>query len=420
MNTPARANSKGFVIALLLSVAAGMKFEWIRHNDIVSEMRTSHIAHQSSNDGYIHVAWQESYSGERRFRYSQIDTKGSMDIKHRIYENNKTRGFESIALQVSDSGKHVLAAFFMCYNGPLLFELNRPPADCAQLYFIESVDGGNTWTKPLQISDGKDFIPAQSSIALLLEKDTERVYLFHAVKLREDGLFGNRIRVYIREPEDKSFNLVTTLPKIERLVSFEAAFTVDERTATHYTHLFCYADATLHRYHSTDSGKTWNFTAVASGATPFLHNFVAADVRAAQASFYALFRDKSAQKSYVHWTSDNGKTLENMIQTGVSPKPLRDTIVMCGSEKLEEKIVVATHIDYDLQNSYVRVLLPDANNFVDVPRPYNKVEGTPMVNLMVGCGYKGTRRFYITFAFLTRGMKDRIYFASGTLDLATK
>jgi len=411
-------NKQGLLIlGLLYGLAACMTFKWVKTDYYTTQEPLTHITHQSTTDGRMHVMYRyrDSYY---KVIYLIINREGSVRTISTISQYYVELELGSVASQVSDSSERVMFAFFGCYNKPLFHLFGKSPRDCANVYFLESLNGGDKWSSVVQVSASEVYIPPESSISLVLERDTERVYLFHSIKTSEDAELYSRVVAYVREPNEKEFKLVYTFPSLRKLQSFSALVSKNTDDATRYVHLIMTtSDAVLYS-RSNDKAKTWSsFHTIVQGTAPYYYNYVAYDPGAYTDSFYILYKLSDSKKVYVTLTHNHGKTFEKPILVGDSLRQNHDAIGFCGSDYFEESVVVISHIDYDIENSYVKVMIDDKVQLLDLPYPFANIQGIPMVNLMIDCSSRGLREYYITFYMLARGNAERIYFAFGILNL---
>eukprot|EP00826_Nyctotherus_ovalis_P048555 TRINITY_DN5731_c0_g1_i12.p1 TRINITY_DN5731_c0_g1~~TRINITY_DN5731_c0_g1_i12.p1 ORF type:complete len:146 (-),score=16.63 TRINITY_DN5731_c0_g1_i12:244-681(-) len=129
------------------------------------------------------------------------------------------------------------------------------------------------------------------------------------------------------------------------------------------------------------------------------------------------YREKPSNRLHLLWLTNHGDSPWTSSQVGEAPRPSMDAVAVCESEEGRESVVVSSYVDHHERHSYIRVRLNDVGAFQDLPYPFKNITGIPLNNLMVGCAYRGTRRFYITFAILAEANMDQIHIAHGTLDL---
>jgi len=318
-----------------------------------------------------------------------------------------------MAIEISSNARHLLAAFFGCYNERLLHDLEGSVKDCASVYFIESVDGGDRWSTPVQVSESGIYISPGSSISLVLERDTGRVYLFHAMKASESAS-NSQIVVYVREPNERSFKNVSALMNLQNLGPFTALVTGYSSGETLYVHLIMAINGNIVHSRSSSRGRTWSaHTQIAQGITPYNSNYVAYDYGINSRYFELIYRRENDRRVYTTWTGDHGNTFQSPTLVGDSPRPNQETIGVCGSG---ESVAIVSHTDPDPRNIFIKVQIR-GGSFTDLPNPFLNVRGAPIANLMVGCAYRAYGEYYVTFHMLTRADADRKYVAFGILNV---
>jgi len=408
-------NNQGFLILVLLcGLAACKDIKWVKTDFSYTGKTITHMTHQGTSDGTMYVAYEDKLNGLNRIVWKAISKEGNINIKSTLEERNVSRGFEGIATQISNDSKHLLVAFFGCYNERLLHDLEGSVKDCASVYFTESVDGGVRWSTPVQVSESGIYIPPKSSISLVLEGDTGRVYLFHAMKASESAS-NSQIVVYVREPNEKAFKNMNVydLMYLHNLGPFSASVTRDDFRGTRYVHLIMAINGNMVHSRSNDKGRTWSaHTHIAQGITPYNSNYVAYSQYHPE-SFYIIYRKENDRKVYIASTYNQGDSFRQTL-IGDSSRPNQETIGFCGIE-FKGSMAIVSHIDPDPTNIFIKVDT-GAPYLMNLKNPFENVRGAPITNLMIDCAYKGDHKFYITFYILTRAETERMYVAFGILE----
>jgi len=410
-------NNQGFLIlALLCGLAACMSFRWVKTDFNYMGKTITHMTYQSTSDGTMYVAYEDKLNGLNRTVWEAISKEGSITIKSGVDEKDVTRGFVGMVTQISDDAKHLLAAFFGCYNERLLHDLESSVKDCASVYFIESVDGGVRWSTPVRVSESGVYIPPKSSISLILEKDTGTVYLFHEIKA-SPSVYNSQIVLYIREPTEKVFKHMNTFLNVRNLGPFTALTTKGRSDGRRYLHLIMAIDGGMVYYRSDDKGGTWStYRQIVQGITPYYSNYVVYDLEYDAEYFEFIYRTENDRKVYTIWTDNHGNTFRSPTLVGDSPRPNQERIGLCRSPNARDSVVLVSQIDPDPKNIFVKARI-NSYTFVDLPNPFGSVRGAPVVNLMIGCASKGGREYYITFYMSAKAETERMYVAFGILNL---
>lgn len=414
MQTIVSMNNFRLVVVILLSalVTCG-NFIWnpLKFNSV--ELLTQNMGHQASAEGSLYMNWQDR-GGKNRLEVYKMTPEGELKCLNSIPESDTSRGYERPTIQVSTTGKTLYVAYFGCKNGPRLHSHTMAPSDCARVFFIESTDEGNSWTDPMAISPPEDYIPPDSSLSMVLERDTGRLFIFYAKRSEKE--FSSVIVGYAREPGKQTFTALSKLPAINRLSAFSVGQTVDQKTKKRYLHLVYTDYRAIFYSKSENGGLAWSFyQSIYDGISPNPYNFLAIDSMVHPSSLYIEYRDRNKQQVFLAQSKTHGRTFEQPLLLGASTKPSRDALAICGSKEYNESLVVVAHTDTHEELGFVRVMTKDATRFVDIPYPFKKLPENPISNLMVDCAYKGNSQFHITLAMLVGGKKKGIYFAHGTL-----
>jgi len=408
-------NNQGFLILVLLcGLAACESFRWVKTDFSYTGKTITHMTRQATSDGTMYVAYEDKVNGLNRMIWKAISTEGNISIKSTLDERNVSRGFEGMATQISDDGKHLLVAFFGCYNERLLHDLEGSVKDCANVYFTESVDGGDRWSTPIQVSKSGIYIPPKSSVSLALERDTGRVYLLHAMKASESDSYSE-IVVYVREPNEKSFKNMNAFINVPNLGPFTALATTNNIHKIRYVQLIMALNGNLAHTRWNDKENKWSpYSLLFQGMTPYNSNYVIYVPQLNPSFFEILFRRENNRRVYTIWTNDYGETFKSPRLVGDSPRPNQETIGFCGARI--DAVLIVSHTDPDPNYIFIRVMI-SGQPFIDLPNPFVGVRGAPIVNLMTNCASKGDREYYITFYMLTRAETERMYVAFGILNL---
>ena len=406
-------NQRFLILVLLCGLAACMSFRWVYTDFNYTGKTITHMPYQRTSDGTIYAAYEDKVYGLNITIWEAIGKGGNINIKSIVDERNTSRGFAGMAIQISSNARHLLAAFFGCYNERLLHDLEGSVKDCASVYFIESVDGGARWSTPVQVSESRIYIPPRSSISLVLERDTGRVYLFHAIKASESAS-NSQIVVYVREPNERSFKNMNTLVNLQNLGPFTALVTGYGSGGTGYVHLIMAINGNIVHSRSSNRGMTWSaHKQIAQGVTPYNSNYVIYDLEYHRSYFELIYRKENDRRVYSIWTNDHGDSFQSPTLVGDSPRPNQETIGVCGSS---ESVAIVSHTDPDPRNIFIKVQIGNSP-FTDLPNPFAGIRGAPIANLMVGCAYRGYGEYHITFHMLTRADTDRRYVAFGILNV---
>jgi len=407
-------NNQGFLIlCLLCGLAACMRFRWVYTDFSYTGKTITHMSYQGISNGTIYTAYEDKVSGLNRIIWQAIGTEGNISIKSIVDERNTSRGFAGMAIQISDDARRLFAAFFGCYNEHLLHDLEGSVKDCASLYFIESIDGGVRWSTPVQVSESGIYIPPRSSISLVLERDTGRLYLFHAMKASESAS-NSQIVVYVRELYEGSFKNVSALMNLQNLGPFTAVVTRDSYGQTGYVHLIMAINGNLVHSRSGDKGRTWStHKNIAQGITPYNSNYVAYDDELHPEYFKLIYRKENDKRVYITKTINQGNTFESPTLIGDSLRPNQETIGYCATK---QSVTVVSHTDPDPRNIFIKVQIGNMY-FTDLPNPFVGIRGLPIANLMVGCAFRRNSEYHITFYILTGAETERMYVAFGILNI---
>lgn len=407
-------NNKLIIITLLCVIARCANFTWNPLKFTSLKLNIQSIGHQSADDGNLYMTWGDLEDGNNKLLTFKMTPEGVLENIAGTLEKRKDYGFENPVIQTSSSGKSIYVIYLGCKNGPMLHRA-QAPRPCARVFFIESTDEGKTWSVPIPVSGASDYIMPSSSLSMVLERKSGKIFIFFAKK---SGDFAGQIVVVYRDPNTKSFSQRFTLPSIPRLSAFSAGQTINADENKRYLHLIFTDHQAVFYTKSEDEGTSWSFyQTLSSDISPNLYNYLAINSKANSSAIHFLFRGKSSKNLMLGLSTNHGKNFMTPIVVGASTKPLRDAIAICGSEEFEESVIVVAHLDNHEENGFIRVMIRGQTHFVDLPYPFKKLQENPISNLMVDCGYRGSSQFYITFAILVGGNKRGIRFAQGILDI---
>lgn len=411
-------NPHTILILCLLCVSASCYiFKW---NKIFKEnamKRIRHIAHQGDTNGDMHLFWESAENFNKRYSYltaMKATYYSDFDLIGKISRHSEAEGLERASVQVSNNGKSIFIAYLGCTDDVPV--LNRSLDACSHIFTIESNNSGKTWSFPEKLLTGGLRINLDIPIATIRDRELKDTFIFFATRTNEPDMSG--IAVYYRGRDDFDFRQVAALPKMKKVASIGAGLTVNVSDSKRYLHLLVSGDGKIHHLRSFGHGSHWNFHRTYSQAvTTSLYNFVAISTRAQSGRLYVQYREKSSNRLYVSWLANHGDSAWTSSLVGEAPRLSMDAVAACESEEGRTSVVVSSYVDYHERHSYIRVHLNGAGGFQDLPYPFKNVTGVPVNNLMVGCAYRGTHRFYITFAILAEFNMDQIHIAHGTLDL---
>eukprot|EP00826_Nyctotherus_ovalis_P002471 TRINITY_DN10495_c0_g1_i3.p1 TRINITY_DN10495_c0_g1~~TRINITY_DN10495_c0_g1_i3.p1 ORF type:complete len:405 (+),score=53.25 TRINITY_DN10495_c0_g1_i3:84-1298(+) len=393
---------KHFTILILYLLCVSISYAAFTWNKVINEdsqKRIQFIAHQSDTNGNMYMFWEKQNTTGTRQDYLNI-----MKITHDA-EDSEAKGFERTSVQVSSSGRTMFVAYYGCLEGTSA--QNLADSVCGQVFSIDSTDSGKTWTQPKKVATRNVRFNFAVPISTIQDKESGDIFVFFATKTNDP--YTSEIVVYHRRPGERSFELVATLPNMRRLVTIGAGYTIDSTNLKRYLHLFASNYDTVYYTRSVDDGKSWS---------KGLYNFMVIDTKAKSGSLYVQYRSRLTRKLLVSRSRNHGQTFESAMIVGESPRPSRDAIGICGSDADGESLVVSSYVDFRAEDSSINVLFKNKSIFTRIPYPFTKTTGTPMMNLMIDCAYRGSRQFFITAAIFTGLIKDQVYIAHGTLNLA--
>lgn len=403
------------VVSLIWGTALGSSFVWNKTVVIDSFMATKNIPYVSNPEGAMYIFYERYHPNYKLLKTTRIRLEGWHSELGMVYGDNVYKGFKGLAVQGNDDGKSMLAVF--CGQAKAKSADNSTQNHRNKVFFSKSTDGGKNWASAQEVVLENKELNLVFPFSTLYEKNSDCTYAFFAVNTK-DNPFYTEIDIYRNRMGENEFERVGTVPRMPNLVSFKVGLTIDNSRAREYFHVFSSDFDNLYYIRSFDFGKTWsNYTVIARNISTGLYNFVAIDQKARANSLYVQYRDKIKKKLYVLRSRNNGDSFEVPILVGDALRPLRDAIGICGIEE-DESIVVSAHVDYRVQNSYIKLQHRNKDFFVNIPYPFTDLKEVPRANLMVGCAYGDNRKFSIVFGILTEVNDNDKLIAHGILDLS--
>jgi len=200
---------------------------------------------QANEPHYTHILYRKQINATCEDLYHVvIDSKQNVVVKPQLIHKDAELG----VITGTDDGQFI----YVCYSPD--YDENDP----AKIYFIESLDSGKTWTKPIQI--GQNDVKERAYPNILYHQETGRLMVFYFTYLADETV---RISIVTRPKGSSIFSqeryIFSTKNKNYKL---ELAYTKDKNHATtihlQWTNDTNTNEAELLYSKSKDNGITWS------------------------------------------------------------------------------------------------------------------------------------------------------------------
>jgi len=385
-----------FILCLPVLILSG-SIEWKKVDSLFGGIE-SYTMSLISVDGFIHVLSQINTKNlYREIRYTKILQDGTVTSQQTISGNySAVIAAGELSAKISEDGKHLVVAY-NAYRVNIDRECNiRSTDSCMEIFFTESLDGGESWTKPIRMNrpDMNDIVDRLQP-AILLE-DTGRVYLMYSLNYS--------FIISIRQPGAKDFENERTL--IDTHDSGYKYLGQSIENSKRYIHLIWkpYTTAYTVKYMRTsDDGKTWS-TPITLAETDYADLLSPVRVTKEGKIFFQYFKGIDIK---IIWSKDHGNTWEDPIRIG-SDDGNNNALDICGKDNKER--IFSFNVKRLFGSGYLRYLTPGDKNHHDLKYPFHNFKEVESVHLSCIHNQKGQ---YIVFPILKEKDQEPIYFAYG-------
>lgn len=366
------------------------------------------IKAESTSDGVLHIIGQQYNTTFKGFTYHKLYPNGTLTQSF-ISLSPNNHPHPSLSFQVSRDGRQILLAYEGRRNGS-----STKPQYITEVFFIESADGGTSWSQPVKMvrEDMEDSV-YRSKPWLLLEKDTGRVYVGYIYANMHGTIRDNHVMLSIREPGKKTFEAEFIIPGNFCPHSTSLGYTVDKETGKRYLHMFWTVQHEgMHYTHSTDNGKTWRKSIlIGHGSSIKTPPPAAINVDASPCFIYT---QHGAHDLMVAWSSNHGLSMQNQIKV-YSGSAHRNSLTMCGDEG--RGIVVTVDVKHSGAAGYVGFMQVGSKRFVSLPYPFAKMDLYSTTYPEVACAHLGNNQYSIVFV-VENYRRKFTYLVHGTLKVS--
>jgi len=401
-----------FLIALLPILVLSIQFQWdLRlHLDNVEYGRN--FVSQYSLDGVAHFFWIETNKGSLRLLYQALHPNKTLTERKTISTGTHLLKISpTVTAQVSNDGKHVLAAYTGYRVSPETSCDDNSRNSCFEIFFTESINSGKDWDEPIRMNrEDMNDVKHRSYPAMLLEKDTGRVYIGYNTY--------NNLTISIREPGNKKFEMEYMLPNKTFAEGMALGYTIDKKNSIRYIHWFwtTLSYETLYYKYSIDNGKTWtNDMTLLQSVTIKKPPAIAINTEALEGGIHIQYfqkHDTIRQDVRMIWSKDHGKLWEG-------PQVLDETyynansINMCGNK--EQAFIISSNMETMVTPGYIRFVPIQGSNAYDIPYPFNQVDFATSGYSDISCVHIGNEKYLVTHMVLDNEAKS-LYLAHGVFN----
>ena len=281
------------------------------------------------------------------------------------------------------------------------------PTGCNDIFYTESINGGESWTNPILLPKLNMNDPVQRYFpSVIYEKDTGRVYIAYFT------LDNASISISIREPNKSTFEYPLAIPFSvhKNLQKLKIVVTRDKQSSKRYLHIFYSKESSLYYIRSNDGGKTWNPTIELLKNVKFNKRLeIIANIEAAESTIYIQYF-KSPDIRLI-FSKDNGFTWESSFKSGSDNFGL-NSLGICGNK--EKAYVISMNANYKMGNKYIRCNVLYERFFRNLKYPFDRTPGAVQPNIQ--CAYNDKNKYTVA-AILSDSGKGITYFAHSTIPL---
>ena len=369
-------------IILALSLFQPIFAKWSTPLNISSKEYTSThpTMYTDSGSSASHVLWIEDINIEDRLMYSRVFTNKTFTAPIAIEPALSVVHYSIIG---EGNGQHLLVTYAASRRYSRCDEVDKK--GCHQIYFTESFNGGNSWSKPIPMSHN-------ASSTLIDSKFPEIIYISQTKQT---------YIAFIRYNHEKSYVAYTTRNNTENFTSEEIlpltydaeevfiTYTVDSKTKIPKIHM-AYVNEnhdiwTLIYTSSLDNGKSWkspkellNQRSESAKDILFRCSFVANSTMLGDSIFLAF---AYMYKAHLMWSIDDGNTWSKVMP--LSPEKSQPPKLQLCKDPDESSYKI--HYIYTLDSTST------ANRFIfgtlDPHKGPNKNGDSPFTKISPSWGY---------------------------------
>lgn len=407
------------LLGLFCSVATCTDFKWHPVLNVSKGEPLGTPTHQSLPDGSIHIFWGRTVNGTNSLVYQVFLPNATLVTKASVESLFKHHRFHSVSAHVSDDGKHVLVAYVGSIRLPGCDDNLHFP--CEKVYFIESLDGGKTWSDPLALDRGERDYAVHSQPSILLDKGTGRVFISYTAGIKAASSRVYTPRVAVREPGKELFTSVRLSTKIYSSVRTLLGLTVDRTSSKRYLHVVAetrtsgyYGLETLYT-RSKDNGKTWSdFSKIDEYKYmgECYPNTLVTNTQVDEAGVYLRYSTEIAGQLFKK-SKDHGERFGRSSTVSNRCHP-NAKMLLCGRDN--RGIILFAHFDLNSQKPYASYSSINSRQFVELPYAFEKLPYEKYEYYGVSCSPIMNSRYLINL--LVRPIGENLLFAArGILNL---
>lgn len=387
------------ILSLLSGIAFCASFKW----DFVRSIREGYSTFRcgSTVDGSIHMFW---HIGHRvNFKHRVLLPNGTLTQGiHTEYKN--IREAEPFKPIISEDGKQILNPLDQIYSA----SYTRP-------IFMESTNGGLTWTEPKPLNESLGNRSFTDGLDGYIDKDTGRVYVVTARYIHGNGGEPNPatyLILSIKEPGETKFEkeiTLLTLPEDRTIICVRFGLTTDKKSSKRYLHVFIRSNEGIIYYtRSADDGITWsNFKEISQDLSrePSIN---VGNNNAIEGGIYIQVWNKDGLE--IVRSNDHGTTWESPVEVREEKHGFaKNDVAVCGNGK--KGILVSTSMSFDRRTNIIFATVDSkVGKFYELPYPLR--DG--LEKRMIHCQYVKEGLYSITY--IGQDYNRDVYYARGSLE----
>lgn len=283
------------------------------------------------NTKITHAVWIDSLNMEYRLAYARINPDNTMSTPILLESAHRARLSQIIG---SGDGKRILITYDAKRGqGDKVDCAADTPQGCYEIFFIESKDGGMTWSSPVMIKHSLDYIDRKGPRIDFVKETSQVIITYWA---------SGPMAFTTRKSDTSDFTTETLFP-FSKSTAYQSIVHTYSDNGTPIFHFFyvnwSYPNEHLMYTQSEDNGQTWlapkqlQLYVHKTPSDSFFRPFAVANHRIMAKAVYVAFVLNN--EVHMKWTLDNGNTW-SPLQKAHDGNAIAPRIQICPTLKNEK------------------------------------------------------------------------------------